>query len=268
MLKLHAAALAAVACLTAACAVEGEDGFSSFSSGAIPDEDTGDEGDGEGDGDGDAADTGDGDGDGEGDTSGDGDGDTTDAGDGDGDGDGDVPDIGECSNFVSVDQFATFINTERQKYAGQLGALPHSRYKGMPWKGEGHENYTFLTPFQIDAGIAAQAQAQAEALAAGGSPQGSSVSSGNGLCPTTKPFYIHGINTTDWTITTYEDPGDFMKPNGSCPEPFALLPSNGSARMGLFYHDFGGDGPAISRMGVGAAMDEDCRVWWVLRFGA
>ena len=50
-------------------------------------------------------------------------------------------------------------------------------------------------------------------------------------------------------------------------EYFALDKSNGSARMGLFYHDFGGDGPAIHRFGVGAAIVGDCtEIWWVIQF--
>jgi len=198
---------------------------------------------------------------------------TDDPGDTDGPEDdtgGGVPpdgDIGDCSGFVSIEQFFTFMNNERATYGGEMGALPHSRYKGLPWQGEGHETWTFSTRFSWSDSLAEEAQEEAEALASGNaSPRGSSIGDGNGFCDGS-PFWIADINTADWTITASESPGDLEKPNDSCPPPFPLLPDNGSARQGLFYHDFGGDGPAINKMGIGAAIGEDCEVWWVLRFG-
>lgn len=180
-------------------------------------------------------------------------------------------DVGECSNFTSAEQFHSWVNTERAAYAGALGGIPHSRWKGYPWEGEGHENFTFAVQFAWDDALAAQAQAEAESLAAGGAPQGQQQNGSNGLpyC-NAAPFWIDGINTADWKISLAEHEEDWMPPPeypDSCPAPFALAVDNQRARMGLHYHDFGGDGPAINRVGVGAAVGQDCEVWWVLQFG-
>ncbi|MBX7081592.1 MAG: hypothetical protein K1X88_20490 [Nannocystaceae bacterium] len=179
--------------------------------------------------------------------------------------------IGECSNFTGVDQFHAWMNTERSSYAGGLGGGGHDRYKGLPWQGEYHQNFTFAVQFAWDDGLAAQAQAEAEAIAAGGSPTGTQSNGSNGLpfCPA-KPLWIDGLNTASWKITLGERAEDWMPPPehpDSCPPPFALSVDNQHARMGLHYHDFGGDGPAIGRVGIGAAADADCQVWWVLQFG-
>ena len=178
-------------------------------------------------------------------------------------------DIGECSNFTSVMQFHTYLNTERNQYGS--GFMPHDRWKGYPWEGEYHQDFTFSIPFAWDDGLAAQAQAEADALAAGGSPSGHQQNGSNGLpfCPAA-PFWIDGINTASWKISFAEHETDWMPPPAhpdSCPAPFAISADNQHARMGLFYHDFGGDGPAINKVGVGAAVGADCEVWWVLQFG-
>lgn len=181
-------------------------------------------------------------------------------------------DIGECSNFTSVEQFHSWLNTERQQYAGGFGGLGHDRYKGLPWQGEGHQNFTFSAQFAWDDGLAATAQAEAEAIASGAaSPSGGQSNGSNGLpfCPA-KPFWIDGLNTSNWKISFAELAEDWMPPADhpdSCPAPFALSADNQHARMGLLYHDFGGDGPAIHSVGVGAAIGDDCQVWWVLQFG-
>lgn len=179
-------------------------------------------------------------------------------------------DVGECSNFTSAMQLHTYLNTERNQYGS--GFMPHQRYKGYPWQGEGHDVFTFSIPFAWDDGLAASAQAEAEALAAGGAPSGHQQNGSNGLpfCPAA-PFWIDGLNSSSWKISFAEHETDWMPPPehpDSCPAPFALSADNQHARMGLFYHDFGGDGPAITRVGVGGAVGADCEVWWVLQFGA
>lgn len=169
--------------------------------------------------------------------------------------------LGDCSMYADVDAFHAHINTQRQSY------IPHDRYKGLPWKGEYHTMATFAAQFTFDDGLAASAQAEAEALVAGANPQGSMEIGGNGIC-TSDPMWIDALNTADWRISLFENAGSWVKPSESCPAPFPLIPENPDARMALFYHDFGGDGPAIGRVGIGAAFDDDCNVWWVLQFGA
>jgi len=270
--------------LTTACmAVDSRDtGFEGWEGGDGIDEDDGADDDGatEDDGDG-GADDGDTSGGGE-DTSDPGDdggdpgddgGGTEDGGEDTGDTDGAEPEPGieECSMLDSAQGLFELVNSHRADYGGEGIYLPHSRYKGLPWQGEGHENWTFSTRFAWDDGLAAAAQDEAERLAAGGNPAGSQIS---GQAAIHNPFWIDGVNTADWMITLWEEPGDFQPdPNNpfSSDVAFALDKSNGSARQGLLYHDFGGDGPAINRLGVGGALTEnangECRVWWVLQFG-
>ncbi len=233
------------------------------SSGADDDDDDDD------DGEADDGDVSEGDDDGGDVSSGDDAGDTAPADDDGGDEAGD--DLGECSNFTSVMQFHSWVNTERAQYGGGLGGIAHSRWKGYPWEGEGHESFTFAVQFAWDDALAAQAQAEADALASGAAPQGHVQNGSNGLpfCAAA-PFWIDGINTASWKISLAEHPTDWMPPAAhpdSCPAPFALSADNQHARMGLHYHDFGGDGPSIQTVGVGAAVGADCEVWWVLQFG-
>jgi len=218
--------------------------------------------------------TGDDGGDDGGDTTGDGDGSTSDdggddgstgdpgpdVGDGGGDGGG-QPDISDCSYFADVQAFFEEMNTQRGSYGGEPPYLPHDRWKGIPWEGEYHNNWTFPVRFTWDDGLAAQALEEAQRLADGGAPAGTQVAGQNGCC---RDFWIDGLNTADWRLTAAEYPGDYDDPYNSTA---AFTPGNGSARMGLFYHDFGGDGPAINRMGVGAVSTASCEVWWVMQFG-
>lgn len=263
--------LAAFSLVLTACSDDGDPG-NSFVTGVTTgsDPDGGDEGG--------ADDAGD---DGGAETSGDEGGDTSgddpipDAGGGDTDEGGDEPPpdpgIESCSTFNDAQGLFNFVNDARADYGGLNMYLPHPRYKGIPWQGEGHENWTFSIVMDWDEDLAAQARAEAEALASGANPQGTQV---NGQASIHNPMWIDGINTGNWQITVTEDLDDWQKdPNNpfSSDVPFALDKSNGSARLGLHYHDFGGDGPAINRLGVGGALGEgpggDCQVWWVLQFG-
>ena len=47
-----------------------------------------------------------------------------------------------------------------------------------------------------------------------------------------------------------------------------ITPSNGTARMGMFYHDPGGSGPVLSKIGCGGAQSPGgSSWWWVIVFG-
>jgi hypothetical protein len=176
---------------------------------------------------------------------------------------GEQPDISECSHWADVQAFFAELNTRR----GQYGAEPpygwHDRYKGIPWQGDGHNNVTFPVRFTWDDELAARALEEAQRLADGGQPAGARVAGQNGG---SRDFWVDGLNTADWRITHAELPADWEGTYDNA-RPAALHVSNGSARMGFFYHDFGGDGPAINRMGIGAAMTPSCQVWWVMQFG-
>ena len=180
------------------------------------------------------------------------------------------PGIADCSLFGDAEGLFDFVMSARGDYAGEGIYLAHARYQGIPWQGNGHDTWTFPNKMTWDGGLADQAQAQAEQLAAGSNPQGTKV---NGQASVHNPMWIDGINTGDWQITVTEDLTSFSPDANpfSSDVAFALDKSNGAAREGLFYHDFGGSGPTITRLGVGGALGEgptgECQVWWVLQFG-
>ncbi len=174
-----------------------------------------------------------------------------------------VPSIASSSNFTTVAEFMEFVNEQRRNYGGEGGYGRHDRWKGIPWVGEYHTNTTFPNAFPWDEGLAARAQEEACRLAAGGAVAGTRV---DGASPGQKPFWIYGINTADWMISCKEDPGDWEPGPFGGDLLFGLHNSNGSSRLGLHYHDFGGDGPAINYAGAGAA-EAGGSTWWVLQFG-
>jgi hypothetical protein len=224
--------------------------------------DPGDDGGGDDGGDDGGEDTGDDGGD-DGDD-GDPGGDEPDVGGGDEGGDGDdgsctPPDLTDCSIVANNPKaFAQWVNDTRDQYGGAPPYGYHTRWKGMPWEGEDHSNNTFPWHFTWDDDLACQAQQEAERIAAGGSPEGQRADHQSYYVDPPRPFFVHGLNTENWRLSAKELRND---------EWFPLDQGNGSARMGLFYHDFGGDGPAINRVGVGAAIVGDCtEIWWVLQF--
>jgi hypothetical protein len=175
-----------------------------------------------------------------------------------------VPTIGSGSNFTTVAGFMDYVNEQRRNYGGEGGYGRHDRYKGIPWTGTYHTVTTFPNAFPWDDGLAARAQEEACRLAAGGAVSGTRV---DGASPGQKPFWIYGINTADWMISCKEDPGDWEPVPFGGDMAFGLHHSNGSSRLGLHYHDFGGDGPVINLVGAGAADAGGGSTWWVLQFG-
>ena len=163
--------------------------------------------------------------------------------------------IGDCSHFPSIAAHADFLNQTRRDYE------PHERWRGIPWQGESHSTVTFPIAFALTPGLAADAQIEAQRIAGGGEPAGVQVPGQNGE---NRDLWIDGLSTAAWRITAIEYPGDWNVPMWGH-EAAALHPSNGSARMAFFYHDFGGVGPSISQMGVGGIATQDCRVVWVLQ---
>ncbi len=167
------------------------------------------------------------------------------------------PAIADCSHFAGIAEHADYLIQERVSYE------PHGRYRGIPWHGQDHENRTFALAFAQDEALAEIAQAEAVRVAMGGGPVGVNVPGQNGE---NREYWMEGDGTANWRITAIEYPGDWDVPMWSH-EKAALHPTNGSARMGFFYHDFGGQGPAINKIGVGGKTTSDCRVVWVLQMG-
>jgi hypothetical protein len=167
-------------------------------------------------------------------------------------------DTSSCSAFAHPGELLDEINSIRDGYVNSGPTLCHERYKGIPWQGE-NAIMTWPSYFTWDDCLAAQAQAAAEAIVAGQATHtGTRVAGQNGCCV---DFYMDNLFESDFRISFDERPGEY----GS--GQWALYQGNGSARMGIHYADFGGDGPVIQMLGIGAAMDANCRVTWVLQFG-
>ena len=166
--------------------------------------------------------------------------------------------LAECSHFPSVADAYTYLNEERTSYE------PHGRYRGIPWHGEDHDVRTFSLTFTWSPELAAAAAAEADRLAGGGDPAGVFVPGQNGE---NRDLWVDGLGTAAWRISAIEMPGDWQTAGLFSHEKAALHPSNGSARMAFYYHDFGGQGPAINQIGVGATATPSCQVFWVLQMG-
>jgi hypothetical protein len=168
------------------------------------------------------------------------------------------PALAACSHFASLEEAHAFVNQERAGYEA------HGRYRGIPWQGEDHEMRTFALTFSWSPDLAAAADAEARRLASGGEPAGVFVPGQNGE---NRDLWVDGLGTSSWRISTSELPGDWDVIGLFGHEKASLHPSNGSARMALYYHDFGGQGPAITRVGLGASATPSCEVFWVLQMG-
>jgi hypothetical protein len=159
--------------------------------------------------------------------------------------------FGSGTNFSSVDEFFDYVNGQRESYA------PHDRYAGFPFT-SGYYHTTVTWPYTMawSDTAAALAQAEAEAVAGGAAPSGQETFANPGQLP----LYIDGLNTADYVVGGRERPGSFTT------ETCTLCNSNGFARMGVFYHDPGGDGPVLTRLGIGAADMGNGDTWWVMKF--
>jgi len=159
--------------------------------------------------------------------------------------------FGSGSNFTSVTDFFDYVNGQRDNYA------PHDRWAGFPFTtGYYHTNVTWPLAMTWSDTAAAAAQAEADAVAGGASPSGEETFANPGQLP----IYIAGLNTGDYMVGGRERPGSFTT------ETCTLCNANGFMRMGVFYHDPGGDGPVLTRLGIGASDMGNGDTWWVMRF--
>ncbi|TET35863.1 MAG: hypothetical protein E3J72_10185 [Planctomycetota bacterium] len=136
-------------------------------------------------------------------------------------------------------------NGWRQSY------MSHDRYKGWPWQGSYHTTVTWPSSFKWDDGLAAEAQAEAERLLAGGECKGEGISG----------MAIDGQNTSKYMIAAVEPDAKGSK------EAVSSSKDHGSARMAIHYFDPGGDGPVLTRTGIGAAAIDNGNTWWVYIYG-
>jgi hypothetical protein len=158
---------------------------------------------------------------------------------------------GEIPYYTTPTELCDWVNEARNTSSG------HERYKGLPWHGEYHSNRTWPIAFTVDEDLMAVAQAEADRLGADGGPEGAAV----GPDLRYHGFWIEGVDTAEMTITAEDIPGDWDPGYFKAP----LLNANANARQGLYYHDAGGDGPELERMGCGGANAEDgSGIWWVI----
>jgi hypothetical protein len=152
--------------------------------------------------------------------------------------DGDAgPSFGSGSAFDDVMDMFAYVNETRESY------LTHERWRGLPWSGSGHATTTWPTTFAWDDGLAAQAQAEADAIAGGAAFVGSPAS--DGWIPA---IYVQGVSTAHYAVAGVEASQTWGVENQS-----ALSHHHGSARMAIYYQDPGGEGPVLTRLGIGAA---------------
>jgi hypothetical protein len=136
----------------------------------------------------------------------------------------------------------------------------HQRWRGIPWQGVYHDIHDWPLTFTIDAALNAAAQAEADALAAGGSPKASPHSDGIRH----KTIYVSGVETANYMITSQQFTGDWDPVSFKA----GLINANGTARMAIYYHDSGGVqyGPKITKVGCGGAFSQkDGTTWWVVK---
>ncbi|MHC4663259.1 MAG: hypothetical protein ACYS8W_16475 [Planctomycetota bacterium] len=158
-----------------------------------------------------------------------------------------------ADNYViavsSTDEMFQWLMKCRQDYAS------HGR---NPDPGAGYP-----ITFTRDSGLDSQAQARAEELAGGGSPEGSR-----------KAFMLDSIHPGEDIYC--QDGGDYKIEALSHPDSAANATTGGASgkwhdkgnsayRMYFCYYD--GTGARMSKLGIGAAEVGDGSVWWVLQFG-
>ncbi len=156
--------------------------------------------------------------------------------------------------YNSASELCDYVNASRKLSSS------HERYKGFPWKGAYHSIKTWPISFTHDLSLDTVAQLEADRLAKEGTPVGGSTADSSWR----NPIWVSGTNTSSYMVTSQDEPGDW-DPTTSFASKAALIESNGSARMGLFYQDPGGGGPVLTRMGCGGALALDGKSkWWVV----
>lgn len=150
------------------------------------------------------------------------------------------PSFGSDSDLSSVTAMLEWMNEQRRGYE------PHDRYRGLPdfsgrGLGEYHTTVTWPIEMEWDECAAAIAQIEADAVASSSTPTGWEVECGG--------LWIEGVSTEQYMLTSKEG---FMH----AVNPFM--------RQAAYYHDPGGEGPVLTKLGAGAADAGDGTTWWVV----
>jgi hypothetical protein len=147
------------------------------------------------------------------------------------------PSFGSDATITDVHEMADIINGFRESYS------THDRFWGVPFgEGDFHTTVTWPLVMTWSDEAAAIAQVEADGVAAGATPSGHDVVDAG-------YFWVDGVNSSPYMVTTDEH---------------HMSTANTFGRMSIFYHDFGGRGPVLTRMGLGASAESDGGTVWVL----
>lgn len=156
-------------------------------------------------------------------------------------------------DFRTPDQLCAYVNEQRKGYQ------PHDRFKGPPWSGSYHTNTTWPLTLAVDAALMSEAATRAKALAGGMTPEGQPYSDGSP--PPHEYLWVTGVDTAHYVIASQEKAGDWS-PDLVGNIHAGITPTNGTSRMAMFYHDSGGSGPALGKIGCGGAQSPGGSSWW------
>ncbi|TET32673.1 MAG: hypothetical protein E3J72_19085 [Planctomycetota bacterium] len=157
------------------------------------------------------------------------------------------------TGLFTVQDMFNDINNFRREYSD------HSPYDGYPWQGYFRNEMTWSRTMTWDDALADEAQAEAEAVRAGGSPKGERFPNQH---QEHEPFWACGLDSPKFMITgksTNELDGNM---HGRW-----HTKANGTAREGIAYQTGTGEYCHKTMLGVGKADLADNEIWWVLIFG-
>jgi hypothetical protein len=153
-----------------------------------------------------------------------------------------------------------WINMSRQQY------VQHNPYDGYPWQGTSVTTMTWSIQMSWDAGLAQQAQSEANALASGAQPSGSPVNYANCFGAVGEQMWLTGLSSPTYKLSAKSD-GNNVGPPSNPNDPCKWHEwQNGSFRMGVAYQTGSGSFNQKSKLGVGCADAGNNVTWWVLLF--
>lgn len=165
--------------------------------------------------------------------------------------------------FTVKDMF-NYINKTRSTYR------EHGGYADYPWTADSaHQNimpWSWSITMKWDEGLAAEAQAEAERIAAGGTPKGKKFKYQNSTVG--EPFWASGLETDRYVVAAKSFEATDRRPLAPGEDYGWHAVSNGTAREGIFYQT-GKDAPHNRKvkLGVGKVDVGTNDVQWVLIFG-
>jgi hypothetical protein len=167
---------------------------------------------------------------------------------------------GGGTGFTTPMDMFDYVNQTRDQYK------VHTPYDGYPFEGVNSDVMTWALILTWDEGLAAEAQAEADKIAGGASPQGKTYPFANEPGET---FWASGLETDRYMITGLSDantpPGKDAFGNPKPPNKWHDT-SNGFYRLAVAYQTGTGEFNQKAKLGVGAANDGDQKTWWVLLF--